>query len=104
MPEILQERALPYAFALGLARGLQSCSILWACKKFCKDFLKEKPMKYLSKICGVAALSLSFTLSTYAGHIPCPGITDEPPSEEVTAAGETPNNITDVLLIMLSLV
>jgi hypothetical protein len=61
-------------------------------------------MKYLRNFCAVAALTLSFTLSAYAGHIPCPGITEEPPSEEVTAAGETPNNIMDVLLIMLSLI
>jgi hypothetical protein len=61
-------------------------------------------MKYLGQFCAAVILTLSFALSTYAGHIPCPGITDEPQTQEVTAEGETPNNITSILLIMLSLV
>jgi len=58
-------------------------------------------MKYLGKFCAAVILTLSFTLSAYAGHIPCPGITNEQPSEEVTAAGEIQNGL---LLLIVALV
>jgi hypothetical protein len=99
MSEILQERASPYALAFRLASNLQSCSILSVRKILCKDFLKErKPMKRLGRLCAGIILALSLTLSTYAGHISCPGVTEEPPPQETavteeTATGETPNNL-----------
>jgi hypothetical protein len=94
------------------------CVRTWACKRSSKLFYSvglqkflqgiskgAKPMKYIGKFCAVVVLTLSFTLPAYAGHIPCPGITDEPPSEEITAAGEMQNGITEtVILIMLALV
>lgn len=58
-------------------------------------------MKKIGQFCALAALVLSITVTSYAGHIDCPGVTD---SSQATAEGETPNNITDILLIMLALV
>jgi hypothetical protein len=70
-------------------------------------------MKYLSRLCAGVILALSLTLSAYAGHIPCPGITDEPPTTtqatatEETAVGEMQNGaestdpVTEFLLSML---
>jgi hypothetical protein len=50
-------------------------------------------MKQLGRLCAGVILALSLTLSTYAGHIPCPGITDETPTQETAVAGEMPNGI-----------
>lgn len=73
-------------------------------------------MKYLSRLCALVILTLSLTLSAYAGHIPCPGITDEPPpppQEAVTGdiscgvMGEMQNGVvltdpvTDILLSLI---
>lgn len=50
-------------------------------------------MKHLGKFCAVVILTLSFTLSAYAGHIPCPGITETSPASEETVAGEMQNGV-----------
>jgi hypothetical protein len=57
-------------------------------------------MKKLGQLCALVVLVLSVSLTSYAGHIDCPGITDSQPQ----AAGEIQNGITDVLLIMLALI
>jgi hypothetical protein len=72
-------------------------------------------MKYLSRLCALVILTLSLTLSAYAGHIPC-GVTDDPPpptQEAVTGdiscgvMGEMQNGVestdpvTDILLSLL---
>lgn len=62
-------------------------------------------MKSLGRLCAGVILALSLTLSTYAGHISCPGITDEPPTTteatttEETITGEMQNGVesTDTL-------
>jgi hypothetical protein len=41
-------------------------------------------MKHLYRICAGVVLTLAFTLSTFAGQIPCGGIADPPP--QTTAA------------------
>ncbi|HVG34885.1 MAG TPA: hypothetical protein VM911_17575 [Pyrinomonadaceae bacterium] len=58
-------------------------------------------MKSLRQLC--AALVLTFTLSAgaFAGKVDCPGLTDEPPPEDVTAAGYIPNGITDTLILLV---
>jgi hypothetical protein len=100
MSGILQDRASPYALAFRLASNLQSWSILSVSKNLCNDFLKErKPMKYLGRLCAGVILALSLALSTYAGHIPCPGITGEPPpttqeiATEQTVTGDMQNGV-----------
>jgi hypothetical protein len=57
-------------------------------------------MKQLSRFCAGIVLALSLALSTYAGHISCPGITDEQSgttqettTEETAAAGERQNGV-----------
>ena len=50
-------------------------------------------MKYLGRLCAGVILALSLALSTYAGHIPCPGITGEPLPQETAAAGEMQNGV-----------
>lgn len=72
-------------------------------------------MKQLGRFCAGIILALSLTLSTYAGHISCPGVTDDPPptTEETltgdmpngdTATGEIQNGVTDSLIwLILSL-
>jgi hypothetical protein len=100
MSKILQERDSPYALAFRLASNLQSCSILSVRKILCKRFSKgENPMKSLGRFFAGIILALSLTLSTYAGHISCPGVTDEPPPQETatateeTVTGDIPNGI-----------
>jgi hypothetical protein len=61
-------------------------------------------MKRLRQLCAALVLTVALSANAFAGKVNCPGITDEPPSEEPTATGEMQNDITDVLLIMLSLV
>ncbi|HEX8139422.1 MAG TPA: hypothetical protein VF544_17815 [Pyrinomonadaceae bacterium] len=56
-------------------------------------------MRYLGRFCATVALVCVLTASAYAGDIECPAVTSAPPQ----AAGEIQNDITDVLLIMLSL-
>jgi hypothetical protein len=41
-------------------------------------------MRHLYRICAGVVLTLAFTLSTFAGQIPCEGIADPPP--QTTAA------------------
>jgi hypothetical protein len=66
-------------------------------KIFANYFSKErKPMKQVGRFCAGVILALSLTLSTYAGHISCPGVTDEPPpppTTEETVTGDMPNGI-----------
>lgn len=56
-------------------------------------------MKQLGRFCAGVILALSLALSTYAGHIPCPGITDEQSgtaqetTTEETAAGDMQNGV-----------
>lgn len=50
-------------------------------------------MKQLGRFCAGVILALSLTLSTYAGHISCPGVTDEPPPQETATAGEMQNGV-----------
>lgn len=52
-------------------------------------------MKYLGRFFAGIILALSLTLSASAGHIPCPGITDDqpPPTTEETVTGDMPNGI-----------
>lgn len=45
-------------------------------------------MRHLYRICAVAVLTLAFTLSTFAGQIPCGGIADPPPPETAAATTE----------------
>ncbi len=67
-------------------------------------------MKHLGRFCAGIVLALSLTLSAYAGHIPCPGITDEPQASEGTVSGDMPNGVestdavTELLLYILSLI
>jgi hypothetical protein len=58
-------------------------------------------MKKLGQFCALAVLMLSIAATSYAGHIDCPGITD---SSQATTSGEMPNDITDVLLVMLAII
>lgn len=69
-------------------------------------------MKQLGQLCAGVILALSLTLSTYAGHISCPGVTDDPPptTEETltgempngdTATGEMQNGVTDSLIWLI---
>jgi hypothetical protein len=64
-------------------------------------------MKRLGRFCAGVILALSLTLPAYAGHIPCPGVTDEPQTTEATAAGDISCGLTDdlanLLLSLLSL-
>ena len=46
-------------------------------------------MRYLRQFCAVATLLCAFSFSAYAGDIPCPAVTAEPPQ----ATGEIPNNV-----------
>lgn len=72
-------------------------------------------MKYLSRLCALVVLTLSLTLSAYAGHIPC-GVTDDPPpppQEAVTGdiscgvTGEMQNGVaptdtvTEIVILLL---
>ncbi len=61
-------------------------------------------MRKLRQLSAALILTFALSASAFAGKVNCPGITDEPPSEEPTLAGEMPNDITDVLLIMLALI
>lgn len=62
-------------------------------------------MKRLRQLSVGLILTFALSANAFAGQVNCPGITDEPPSEETTAAGEIPNDITDtVLLLMLALI
>jgi hypothetical protein len=58
-------------------------------------------MRHLRQLCLITALLFTFTFSVYAGEIECPGVTAK---SQPTVAGEIPNDITNVLLIMLSLI
>lgn len=49
-------------------------------------------MRNLGKFSATVILTLSLTLSIYAGHIPC-GVTDEPIPAEVSVTGETENTV-----------
>jgi hypothetical protein len=68
-------------------------------------------MKHLGRFCAGVILALSLTLPAYAGHIPCPGVTDEPQTSEATseatATGDISCGLTDdlanLLLSLLSL-
>jgi hypothetical protein len=61
-------------------------------------------MRKIRQLCAALVLTFALSASALAGQVDCPGITDEPPSEETTASGYMQTGITDVLLIMLSLV
>lgn len=51
-------------------------------------------MKQVGRFCAGVILALSLALSTYAGHISCPGITDEQSgTTQETAAGEMQNGV-----------
>ncbi|HEX8174698.1 MAG TPA: hypothetical protein VF543_06225 [Pyrinomonadaceae bacterium] len=62
-------------------------------------------MKPIVRFFAGIVLVLSFGLTTYAGHIPCPGITDEPPTSEETVISETesgPESIAlEALLVLI---
>ena len=62
-------------------------------------------MKKLGQFCALVILILTITLTSYAGHIDCPGITQEPPTEETTSEtqseAESDGTITEALLILL---
>ncbi|HEV7377625.1 MAG TPA: hypothetical protein VGN95_23115 [Pyrinomonadaceae bacterium] len=64
-------------------------------------------MKYLSRLCALVILTLSLTLSAYAGHIPC-GVTDDPPpptQEAVTGemqnGVESTDPVTEIVILLL---
>ena len=66
-------------------------------------------MKYLGRFCAGIILALSLTLSAYAGHIPCPGVTDEPQASGEMVTGDMPNGVestdavTELMLSLLNL-
>jgi hypothetical protein len=49
-------------------------------------------MNNLRKFCAGLILTLALTVPTFAGHIECGGVVDQPPPEE-TATGEIPNGV-----------
>lgn len=74
-------------------------------------------MKYLSRLCALVILTLSLTLSAYAGHIPCgeTGDPPPPPTEEAVTGdiscgvmGEMQNGVvltdpvTEILLTLIT--
>jgi hypothetical protein len=83
--------------------GLQAfCKAVLFCpfaKFFATIFQRRKPMKQPRRFCAGVILALSLTLSAYAGHIPCPGITDDQSgttqetTTEETATGEMQNSV-----------
>ncbi|HEX8142212.1 MAG TPA: hypothetical protein VF553_06415 [Pyrinomonadaceae bacterium] len=57
-------------------------------------------MRYLRQFCAVTMLVCAFAFSAYAGNIECPGVTESQPQ----AAGDMPNGITEMILLMLALI
>jgi hypothetical protein len=57
--------------------------------------LKEKNMKTFRRLCTTLVLTISLTLSAYAGHIPC-GVTDDPalPASQADTTGEIATGVT----------
>ena len=56
-------------------------------------------MKSLFRFCAGVVLTLAFAVPAFAGHIPCPGITDPPPEER--AAASTERVITETVVTLL---
>lgn len=54
-------------------------------------------MRILSRFCAVVALVCAFAFSAYAGDIPCPAVTSEPPQ----VAGDIQNGVqpTDIVTV-----
>lgn len=57
-------------------------------------------MNNLRQLCMALVLTLTLSAVALAGKVDCPGITQDPPTEETTAAGDIQNGVstdTDVL-------
>ena len=50
-------------------------------------------MKNLRRLCAGLVLTLALAAPAFAGQVDCPGVTQPPPTEEATVAGEMPNGI-----------
>lgn len=64
-------------------------------------------MSYLRRFCAVAMLVCALAVSAYAGDIPCPGVTSDPPPSEETmteAQSEADITITEALLTLIEIV
>jgi hypothetical protein len=61
-------------------------------------------MSHLRRFCAVFTLVCAFSFSAYAGNIPCPGVTSEPP-EQTTTAEETEGDmnfpITEIIVTVI---
>jgi cyclic lactone autoinducer peptide len=75
-------------------------------------------MKNLRKFCAGLILTLALSVATFAGHIECGGVVDQPPppaeasiagdmqngvESTDTVTGEMPNGVTDTLWLILSI-
>jgi hypothetical protein len=62
-------------------------------------------MRYLREVCGVIVLACVFTLSTQAGEISCPGLTEPPPPPpppmEAATAGEIECGVLEAALSII---
>ena len=63
-------------------------------------------MKHFYRLCAGIVLTLALTFSTFAGQIPCPGITDPPPPPQTATAtteadGQMSTGVVDVLVTLL---
>ncbi len=57
-------------------------------------------MRYFYRVCTAAVLTLVFALPTFAGQMPCPGITDQPPPSEAQTMDET-GEVFDVVMTLM---
>ena len=57
-------------------------------------------MKRLRQLGAGLILTFALSASAFAGQVDCPGITDSQP----TAAGETQNDLTTTILLLLALI
>lgn len=60
-------------------------------------------MRHLRRFCVVFTLLCAFSLSAYAGDIPCPAVISEPPSEGITSEPQrdAEADIAEALLILI---